>query len=72
MCLGIPGKVLRIDGGFATVDIEGIRMRACIELIEDVRPGDYVIVHAGFAITRLDLEQAAATLELLRHFHEDS
>jgi hydrogenase expression/formation protein HypC len=70
MCLGIPGKVVEInDDGplrMARVDFGGVRKEACLAYVPEVRVGDYVIVHVGFAISALDEEEAQKTLELLR------
>ncbi len=69
MCLGIPGKVIEIrdDGGLAMgrVDFGGVRKDACLAYVPEVSVGDYVIVHVGFAISRVDEEEALRTLELL-------
>ena len=71
MCLGIPGKVTEI-GGDATmsmgiVEFGGVKRETCLVYVSDeVAVGDYVIVHAGFAISKLDQEEATRTLELLR------
>ena len=69
MCLGIPGKVIEIrdDGGLAMgkVDFGGVRKEACLAYIPEIQLGDYVIVHVGFAISRLDEEEALKTLEIL-------
>jgi hydrogenase expression/formation protein HypC len=70
MCLGIPGKVMEIDEGgelrMARVDFGGVRKEACLAYVPEVQLGDYVIVHVGFAISRLDEDEALKTLELLR------
>jgi len=70
MCLGIPGKVVEIrEGGplrMALVDYGGARKEACLEYLPAVQLGDYVIVHVGFAISKLDEEEALRTIELLR------
>jgi len=67
MCLGIPAKITRIDAsGQGTVDHLGTKVKVNFSLLENVRPGDWVIVHAGFAITRLNEEEAQETLTLLR------
>jgi hydrogenase expression/formation protein HypC len=61
MCLAIPGKVLTIDDRelrMARIDFGGIVKEACLAYVPEVQPGDYVIVHAGFAISRLDEQQA--------------
>ena len=65
MCIGLPGKITRIDEHTATVNMAGIRVEAIIDLIDNPRLGEYVIVHAGFAIQRLDEEEARETLKLI-------
>ncbi len=71
MCLGIPGKVIEIqdEHGLAMgkVDFGGVRKQACLEYVPEVKLGDYVIVHVGFAISIVDEEEALRTLELLTH-----
>lgn len=75
MCLGIPGRVLdlRDDGGMAmgTVDFGGVRREVCLAYVADeVQPGDYVIVHVGFAISKVNEEEARRTFELLREMSQ--
>lgn len=69
MCLGIPGKVIEIrdEAGLTMgrVDFGGVRKEACLAYVPEVRLGDYVIVHVGFAISQVDEEEALRTLELL-------
>ncbi len=69
MCLGIPGKVIEVrdEAGLAMgrVDFGGVRKEACLAYVQDVKVGDYVIVHVGFAISKVDEEEALRTLELL-------
>jgi len=64
MCLGVPGKVASIQGDCAEVDFGGIRRTVSLLICPDVREGDYVLVHVGFAIQRLDEEEALETLTL--------
>ena len=70
MCLGIPGKVLEVreENGLlmGRVDFGGVRRDACLSYIPEIQVGEYVNVHVGFAISRLDEEEALNTLELLR------
>ena len=70
MCLAIPGKVLdKIDRDGALlgrVDFGGITREVQLDFVPEVAVGDYVIVHVGFALSRLDAEEAERTLELLR------
>jgi len=75
MCLGIPGKVLEITEGKAMpmgiVDFGGVKRETCLVYVTDeVSVGNYVIVHAGFAISILDEDEAKRTLELLREIGE--
>jgi hydrogenase expression/formation protein HypC len=67
MCLGIPAKVIQVEpSGVGKVDYLGTRVKVNFTLLEDIKVGDWVIVHAGFAISRLDEEDAQETLSLLR------
>jgi hydrogenase expression/formation protein HypC len=76
MCLGIPGEVveLRERHGlrFARVRFGGIQREVCLEYLSDVGPGDFVLVHVGFAITRIDAKEAERTLRLLEELGEAS
>ena len=69
MCLGIPGKVIEVRDDAALlmgkVDFGGVRKEVCLAYTPEVRLGDYVIVHVGFAISRVDEEEALKTLEIL-------
>jgi hydrogenase expression/formation protein HypC len=67
MCLGIPAKIIQIDKSRqGKVDYLGTKVRVNFALLEDVKLGDWVIVHAGFAISKLDEAEAQETLSLLR------
>jgi hydrogenase expression/formation protein HypC len=66
MCLGIPMKIRRIRGEFAEVESARLVRTVNIQMLSGLRPGDYVIVHAGFAIQRLNPEKAEETLRLIR------
>jgi hydrogenase expression/formation protein HypC len=70
MCLGIPGKITDVyerDGlRMGTVDFGGVRKEVCLAYVPEVRPGGYVIVHVGFAITAVDEAEAERTLTVLR------
>lgn len=69
MCLGIPGRISALlDGGLlrmGTVDFEGVSQAVCLAYVPEADPGDYVLVHAGFAISQLDEDQARETLAVL-------
>ncbi len=67
MCLAIPMKVIEIsEDRMGTVEVGGVRRDAGLHLLEDVQIGEYVIVHAGFAISKMDEREAQETLSLLR------
>jgi len=74
MCLAIPGKIVEIfqqDGlKMGKIDYSGLVHQACLECCGDVQPGQYVIVHAGFAISVLDEQDAVASLDHLRRMAE--
>jgi hydrogenase expression/formation protein HypC len=69
MCLAIPGKVIEIDASISPVmgkvSFGGIKKEVCLELVPEVKIGNYVIVHVGFAITILDEDEAQETLTLI-------
>jgi hydrogenase expression/formation protein HypC len=65
MCLAIPVRVVELlDGSTALVDLDGIRKEVSLALVDGVQAGDYVIVHVGYALARLDPEEAERTLAL--------
>lgn len=65
MCLAIPAQVVELrDGDQALIDLAGVRKEISLALVDDVWPGDYVIVHVGYALQKLDPEEARKTLEL--------
>lgn len=65
MCLALPVKVIELrDGDLAVVDAGGVRKEVSVALVDGVAPGDYVIVHVGHALARLDPDEAARTLEV--------
>lgn len=66
MCLAVPGRVVEInDDDTALVDFSGASKRISLALVEDVAPEDYVLVHVGFALQRIDPEEAERTLALI-------
>jgi hydrogenase expression/formation protein HypC len=75
MCLGIPGLVVRVEPAapgdpeglrMATVDFGGVRRAACLAYTPEADVGDYVVVHVGFAISRVDAAEAARTLAVIQ------
>lgn len=65
MCLSIPAKILTVTGSTAEVSVGGVLFSAGLQMVDDVAPGDYVLLHAGFAIQKINEEEALETLKLL-------
>ncbi|PIE62083.1 MAG: HypC/HybG/HupF family hydrogenase formation chaperone [Desulfobacter postgatei] len=70
MCLAVPSKIIEINDGLAKVEVDGVVREASLMLLEDARMGDYVIVHAGFAISKLDEQAALQTISDMRRILE--
>ena len=66
MCLAIPSKIVKIDNGVGTIDVDGVQRTASLLLVEDATVGDYVIVHAGFALHKIDEADAMESLRILK------
>jgi hydrogenase expression/formation protein HypC len=74
MCLAVPGQITEVvdeDLRLAKVDVAGVRRTVNIGLIDDLGPGDWVLVHVGFALSKVDEAEAAATLALLQEMGAD-
>ena len=72
MCLAIPAQVEKIDDGRATVSLDGNRTEVLMALVPEAKQGDWVLIHAGYAITVLDPEEARQTYDLLKEMTERS
>ena len=70
MCLAIPAKVISVNGSSALVTIEDVEYQASLLLLDDVNPGDYIMLHAGFAIEKVDASEAEETLRLLNEMEQ--
>lgn len=66
MCLAVPVKITRITGTTAEVDMAGVKRSVDVRLVAGVKAGDYILVHAGFGIEKIDKKEAAKTLKLLK------
>jgi len=66
MCLSVPAKIVSLEGNVATVSVDGALFRAGIQMIENPVVGEYILLHAGFAIQKLNEEEARQTIALLR------
>ena len=75
MCLGVPGRVVNVDGNIADVDFFGVRRQTRLDLVDEpVGPGDYILNHVGFAIRRIDpseIDETLALYELLLREDDD-
>ncbi len=70
MCLAVPMKIQEIHGDKGLVEIGGVKREVSLQMMKDLQVGDYIIVHAGFAIQKLDEEEALETLDLFRQMEE--
>jgi len=71
MCLAVPMRVVSVEGALGTVELGGAQQPVNLSLLADVKPGEYVIVHAGFALERLDETEARRTIELIKQLDAD-
>ena len=70
MCLAIPSKIVAIENGMATIDVDGVQRSCSLLLVPDAAVDDYVIVHAGFALHKIDATAAMESLRLLKEAAE--
>jgi hydrogenase expression/formation protein HypC len=66
MCLSVPAKVVSVEGVSAKVSVGGTLVDIALHLVDDIKPGDYVLVHTGFALQKVSEEEALETIELIR------
>jgi hydrogenase expression/formation protein HypC len=66
MCIAIPSKIISIKNNAATIDMDGVQREVSLLLLEDPRVGDYVLVHAGYAIQKMDEATARESLKILK------
>lgn len=70
MCLAIPAKIITINKNLAEVDMAGVRRQADVRLLKEARPGDYILIHAGFGIEKIDKKEAQETLKVWKELDE--
>ncbi|MPM08289.1 Hydrogenase maturation factor HypC [bioreactor metagenome] len=70
MCLSIPSNVISIDGDMAIVSVGGTEYEASLQLLTDVKVGDYILLHTGFAIQKISEEEALETLKVFEEFED--
>lgn len=69
MCLSIPAQVISIDGETAEVSVGGTLVNANLSLVDNIKTGDYILLHAGFALQKIDEQEAAETLDIFKEFN---
>ena len=72
MCLAVPGKIVEIKNKEAKIDMNGVCVKAGTDLVDDVKIGDFVIVHSGFILQKMSLEEAEKTLELFEQMQVET
>ncbi len=72
MCLAIPSRIVAIEDNIATIDVDGVKRQTSLVLVDDAEVGDYVIFHAGYALSKIDEAAALETLSLLRQVYGDA
>jgi hydrogenase expression/formation protein HypC len=70
MCLSIPGKVISIEGDIAKTSVGGVIIKAGLHMVDDVKIGDYILIHTGFALQKISEEEAQETLKLLKELED--
>jgi hydrogenase expression/formation protein HypC len=70
VCLAVPGKIITKEGETGTVELGGVKRTVGLHLVPESKPGDWVLLHAGFALQVVDEEEARTTLELLEEFFD--
>ena len=70
MCLSVPAQVISIDGEIAKVSVGGSIVNANLNLVEDIKIGDYILLHTGFALQKIDEKEAMETLKIFEEFDE--
>ena len=70
MCLSIPANIDSIDGDMAMVSVGSVTYKASLQLLDDVQVGDYILLHTGFAISKISEEDAAETLRIFEEFED--
>jgi len=72
MCLSIPAKVLSVDGNMARASVGGAIVDTSLHLVENVVPGDYVLIHTGFALQKISEEEALETIRLIEELGQEN
>lgn len=70
MCLSIPARIISIEGSEAVASLGGSEVKVALDLLDKAEPGDYVLIHTGFAIEKINEEEALATLSMLNELNK--
>jgi len=70
MCVGLPAKVVNIEDGMAVVDATGAKRKVSVELLDELNPGDYVMVHAGIAIAKIEGQSSEETTDIMARYND--
>lgn len=70
MCLSVPAQIIKIEGDNAEVSVGGTIMKANLSMVDDVKVGDYILLHTGFALQKIDEKEAEETLKIFREFED--
>lgn len=70
MCLSIPAQVISIEGDIAQASVGGTIVTAGLQMVEDVKVGDYILIHTGFALQKISEEEAQETLQTIREYED--
>lgn len=68
MCLAVPMRVKRVENGYGIAEYKGVEKKVSILLVEDIKEGDYILIHAGFAIAKVEKEDAEDTISLIENY----
>ncbi len=71
MCLSIPARILSIDGNTASASVGGAIVQTSLHLVDDVQPGDYVLIHTGFALQKISEKEALETIRIIEELQHD-
>lgn len=71
MCLSIPARILSIDGSTASASVGGAIVQTSLHLVDDVQPGDYVLIHTGFALQKISEKEALETIRIIEELQHD-
>jgi hydrogenase expression/formation protein HypC len=70
MCLSIPAKVLSVEGNTARASVGGAIVQTSLHLVDDVKPGDYILIHTGFALQKISEEEALETIRIIKELEQ--